>query len=248
MDRGQFDALARVVFTDLRKSRRAALTTILGAALLRHGPDDVQAKTTGKNRKKRVKAAASICYPGTRCDPGRGKNTSKCDFSFSTLFRNKDVRGSNLSNSTFRGADLRGADFRSANLSGSCFVGADLGGAKLGSSVNLGGATFCNTIMPDGSVNDRGCGTLTSCCPVLVRDCADAYITCGIEDGFGFCSKKVGRIGPIAHCYQFPCCGPCENNDEDYWSSQCNLTFPECNGDCVAVDGGTFPCFVGCAG
>ena len=246
MDRGQFDALARVVFADMKKSRRAALATVLGATLLRHGPDAAGART--RNRKRKVKAAASTCYPGTRCDPGRGRNTSKCDFSFSTLFRNKDVRGSNISNSTFRGADLRGADLRSANLGGSCFVGADLSGAKLGSSVNLGGATFCNTIMPDGSVNDSGCSKLTSCCPALERDCADAYIICGFEDGFGFCSKHVGRIGPIAHCYQFPCCGPCENNDEDYWSSQCNLTIPECNGNCVAVDTGTLPCFEGCAG
>ena len=37
MDSGQFDALARLVST--MQSRRAALATLLGAALLGHGPD-----------------------------------------------------------------------------------------------------------------------------------------------------------------------------------------------------------------
>jgi hypothetical protein len=252
MDRGRFDAVARVVFAELQQSRRAALATVLGATLLRFQPAPAVARRrrTGRGRGRVMAQAASSCYPGTRCTPGKGKNTSGCDFSFSTLFRNRDVRGANLSRSSFRGADLRGADLRGTNLSGACFTGASLEGAKLGASVNRHGAIFCNTVMPDGSNDGSGCAKTSACCRPIEEDCADAVIRCGIPDGFGFCDPHIGNIGPVGHCYHFPCCGPCQNNDEDFWSSQCNAMFPTCstNGPCVATDTGTIPCWEGCAG
>lgn len=153
MDHERFDTLARRVFTDLRQSRRAAVATLLGATLLRRDAGLVLAKKKAKATTK----AADACYPGgPTCAPGKGKNTSDCDFANSTVIANKDVRGANLSNNNFFAANLRGADFRGANLSGSCFVSADLTGAKLGSSVNLHGAVFCNTIMPNGKRDDSG--------------------------------------------------------------------------------------------
>jgi hypothetical protein len=165
MDRGQFDALARFVST--KGSRRTALAAVLGAALL--GRDPAAALGKGKKVKAQAKAKAKPCYPGTNCTPGKGKNTSGCDFSNSTIFHTKDARGANLSNSKFTLADLGGADFRGANLSGGCFVDASLLGATLGSSVNLGKAIFCNTVMPDGSINNSGCDRGTACCPTTCQ-------------------------------------------------------------------------------
>src|SRR4029078_7359185 len=121
--------------------------------LLRHELSPVFAKP-----KANAKAAVTdACFPNTTCTRGRGRNPSRCDFAFSTVFKNKDVRGSNLSQSNFYNADLTGADFRGANLSGGCFINANLTGAKLGSSVNIGGAVFCRTTMPDGTIDNSGC-------------------------------------------------------------------------------------------
>jgi uncharacterized protein YjbI with pentapeptide repeats len=148
MDRGQFDALARLVWTE--QSRRTALATLLGAALLGQAPVSVASK-------KKAKASSKPCYAGTRCTPGKGRNTSGCDFSGSVEFFEGDFRGANLSNSNFTGAQLAKANFRGANLSGACLVGASLADAKLGGSVNLHNAVYCRTLMPDGSINDQDC-------------------------------------------------------------------------------------------
>jgi hypothetical protein len=186
VDNDRVDSLARSIFAGSRQTRRGVLATVLAATLLRPDGDGLaKRKRRGKGKARggrtaRVMAEASVCYPGTRCAPGRGKNASRCDFSSSTVFRNRDARGANLSNSNFTGADLTGADLRAANLGGGCFVGADLFGAKLGSSVNLGGAVFCNTLMPDGTINDSGCNAATPCCPTCIPiSCSELEIECG---------------------------------------------------------------------
>lgn len=186
MDNNRFDSLARAVFAESRQTRRAALAAVVAAIVLRPDSDALAKRRRRNNTRDRssstvqVAAEASACYPGARCAPGRGANASRCDYSGTTLFRNRDARGANLSNSNFTGADMSGADLRAANLGGSCFVGADLSGAKLGSSVNLGGAIFCNTIMPDGSFNDSGCNAPTPCCPTCTPiTCSDLEISCG---------------------------------------------------------------------
>jgi hypothetical protein len=253
MDHSRFDTLARRVFTDLRQSRRTAVATLLGATLLRHELGPVFAKPKAKAKA----AAADACFPSTNCTPGKGKNTSRCDFAFSTVFRNKDVRGSNLSNSSFREADLTGADFRGANLSGACFVAADLLGAKLGSSVNLHGAIFCNTRMPDGRIDDRGCDQTTACCRNLVQDCPDVAVECyqtDPNDAFP-CHALIGHLPPVGQCWDgFVCC-PCENpHDLDYWNKQCNQVFGTgpvvwCDAEtpCVARDNHFIStCFTAC--
>jgi uncharacterized protein YjbI with pentapeptide repeats len=249
MDRGQFDALARLVWT--RQSRRAALAMLLGAAVLGRVPAPLLAKKTKK--RKATAAAADACYPNTACIPGKGRNASGCDFSFSSLLQNKDVRGSNLSNSNFIGANLTGADFRGANLSGGCFVGADLTGARLGGSVNLGGAIFCQTTMPDGTRDNSGCERETACCRTRLQDedCPDATIYCArtqYPHGEGLCTEVVGDVGTVGRCYSVlnGCC-PCEHPDEAYWDNLCNQTFPACDGDlCVAEDQGWLPCYEPC--
>jgi hypothetical protein len=256
MDHARFDTLARRVFTDLRQSRRTAVATLLGATLLRHELGPVFAKPKAKAKA----AAADACYPSTNCTPGKGKNTSRCNFAFSTVFRNKDVRGSNLSNSSFREADLTGADFRGANLSGACFVGADLLGAKLGSSVNLSGAIFCNTRMPDGRIDSSGCEKTTACCRNVVQDCPDVAVECYAKDPDDLfpCHSFLGTLPPVGQCWNGILCCTCDHpNDADYWANQCKQYFntggvEQCGFDedhaCVARDNHVpgFTCFTGC--
>ena len=197
MDHEHFDSLARLVST--QQSRRNAVAALLGAMLLRHELDATLARNRRKVKaqaKTRAKAKAKPCYPGTRCTPGKGRNTSGCDFSHSTHFKNKDVRGANLSNSNFFAADLESADFRGANLSGSCFVAASLLNAKLGSSVNLGNAIFCHTLMPDGSFNMSGCEHATACCPLCPGG------DCPLE---GACTPLENLCIPT-HSGGNPCC------------------------------------------
>ncbi|MFN8590360.1 MAG: pentapeptide repeat-containing protein [Thermomicrobiales bacterium] len=161
MDRGRFGALIRQV--SARQSRRATLATLLGGIVLGQVRDAAGAR---KPRAPRAEAT-SVCYPRTRCVPGKGKNTSGCDYAGSTLFRNLDVRGANLSLGSFAGADMTGVDLRGANVSGSCFVEASLRNARFDASVNTRKAIFCGTVMPDGSINNRDCGRSTTCCPIF---------------------------------------------------------------------------------
>jgi hypothetical protein len=250
MDHEHFDTLARRVFSDLKHSRRVAVTTLLASALLGSRSSAGLAAARRKAKAKATPQGADACYPGgTTCIPGKGRNTSGCDFAFSTLFRNRDVRGANLSHSSFAGADLRGADFRGANLSGGCFASANLTGARLGSSVNLGGAIFCNTIMPDGQRDDSGCEGATPCCHLRVQNCPDSTIDCYTVDDDGCRQLFVDTLGTFGNCWSFlgGCC-PCDHPDYGYWESQCNLLFPqgcrqcrECTGQCLALQGDIFP-------
>jgi hypothetical protein len=241
MDHDRFDIVARRVFSDLKQSRRAAVATLLATTLLRHTPGAALAKP-----KARAQATtAETCYPrGKTCSPGKGKITSGCNFAFSTVFRNRDVRGANLSHNNFYNADLTGADFRGANLGDGCFINANLTGAKLGSSVNLRGAVFCRTTMPDGTIDNSGCDGDTPCCHRLVQDCPDQKIFCFTSDEHqSQCIDFQGAIGPKGMCWSFGfgCC-PCENETQEYWSDQCNKTFSGCGGTCVAGNEIPFEC------
>jgi hypothetical protein len=105
MDHDRFDTLARQVFTSLRQSRRAALAA-LDAALLLANADVVLSQVKKRLRAKVAAQTVDRCFPGKNCNPGKGTTTSRCDFANTTLFRNKDVRGSNLSNSNFFAVDF----------------------------------------------------------------------------------------------------------------------------------------------
>ncbi len=233
MDRSQFDALTRLV--SRTTSRRGALAALLSVSVL--GNDAVGLLAKRKKRRGRVNAqAADRCYPGKNCNPGPGRITSRCDFSSSTLFRNLDVRGAALSKSNFTEADLRGADFRGADLSGSCFVGADLTGARLGASVNLHRTIFCNTTMPDGSINVSDCDRGTACCPTcLPATCETLGLECGAwPDGCGG-GLECGRCplgdtpacdaGTCVRCEALCTCGEC-------------LTFATGDTECIVADFG----------
>jgi hypothetical protein len=89
-------------------------------------------------------------------------NLSRADLHWADL-RNADLHGAALSGAYLSGADLREADLRGANLTKADLREANLRGANLRKAVlseaklELADAKFCNTTMPDGTVNNRDC-------------------------------------------------------------------------------------------
>ena len=74
-----------------------------------------------------------------------GANLQGADLSDADLFQ------ANLTDANLAGADLFQADLREADLTGADLSFADLEEAR------LDGATFCNTTMPDATVNSESC-------------------------------------------------------------------------------------------
>jgi len=111
-------------------------------------------------------AVTTPCYPGLNCTPGQGSINQNCNFANSTLFRDQNARGAVLIGSNFTKADLTNADLRGAVLNGACLVDAVLLDAQIDSSTVLGDAILCHTIMPDGTIDNSGCGRVTPCCPL----------------------------------------------------------------------------------
>jgi hypothetical protein len=201
MDRVQFDALAKLVF--VQQSRRTALATLLGAALLGIGPRRGDAKRKGKHKRKKRRNGKKgrPCYPGNDCIPGQGKDNSGCDFTRSVAFFELEAQGSNLSHANFTEAQLAGANLQGADLGGACLVGANLLDAVIDNSTNLKGAIFCQTLMPDGSFNDSGCEQDTRCCPT--PPVCEAGEVCPVA-----CADHQGATCSVFN-FPFPnCCRP----------------------------------------
>jgi hypothetical protein len=164
MDASRFDQLSKAIGTQ----RRTVLGGLLAGLLL---PLEAAARKKGKDKqrkdkdKQRTSAQAEPCWRAGACIVSKGSNVSQCDLAGYTAPDPLDCTRCNLSRANLRGADLTGVNFTRANLSGACLVDADLTGAVVTNSTNLYGAIFCNTTMPDGSVNDSGCGSVTACCP-----------------------------------------------------------------------------------
>jgi hypothetical protein len=74
-----------------------------------------------------------------------GANLSGADL------ENADFNYTSLTNANLVGANLAGASFRLLHLYEANLTGANLTGA------DLNAALFCNTIMPDGTINNRDC-------------------------------------------------------------------------------------------
>jgi len=110
----------------------------------------------------------------TNCDL-RGANLREADLSGASLYR-ADLSGADLSGASLVlanlieanlnlanliEANLREANLREADLSGASLYRADLSGADLSGAklykADLSGAKFCNTTMPDGSINNSDC-------------------------------------------------------------------------------------------
>ena len=91
---------------------------------------------------------------------------SNTELSYKRLER-ADLSGANLQDVNFMRTNLRQADLRYSNLSQANLIwanlsGADLRGATLLDAVisesrNLDEAIFCETTMPDGSLNNANC-------------------------------------------------------------------------------------------
>ncbi|WP_206072830.1 pentapeptide repeat-containing protein [Mesorhizobium temperatum] len=85
-----------------------------------------------------------------------GANLSNANLSKASL------SGANLSNASLSGALLTGASLRGARLAQARLSGANLEGANLHLVLNLDAALLvdaklCNTTMPDGLIDNRGC-------------------------------------------------------------------------------------------
>jgi hypothetical protein len=214
MDREQFDILARLIWA--QRSRRTALATLLGAALVGFGSDPGVAKRKNKNRRKKNRS----CYPATSCLPGQGRDNAGCDFSLSLEFFERAVQGSNLSQANFTGAEMAGANLQGADLGGACLVGANLLGADL-AGANLDGAIFCRTLMPDGSFNDQDCGQGTRCCPAPVSsdgaqspsECIGApNAQCSLNVPYGGCCPGLRCVFSSTNPIRTTCQAPCGND------------------------------------
>lgn len=214
MERGQFDALARLIAA--QRSRRAALAAFLGATLLgtlapitakrkgKHGArrrgdkgSAKKSKDAGKTKRRAAKdrkaprpaaAAAARCCSTGACTPGKGKNLSKCCFQGQDL-TGKNFSGANLGSANFSRATLTGANLQAANLDKACLVDADLRGVKANSSTNLGTAIYCRT-RTDSGENNAGCDKGTPCCPTC-----DAAHPC-----------DAGRVCCAGRCIPGDCC------------------------------------------
>lgn len=238
MDLDRLDALSRsVAAVGSRRTLLGLLATVSAASNLGATPVAEVAAATHPHRRRRQRRRNKEkrrdkkrnrkrpCFPGTSCVPGAGLETPGCDFSRSTVFVDRDVRGADLSDSSFFAADLRGADLRGANVRGGCFLAANLLGATLDDSVNLQEAVFCQTVMPDGTVDSSGCDRATGCC----SDCPGGL--CGGWDGCtpieNICTVFWGR----------PCCpnSTCQKIVESKFSpTTCQSGACRTNDECAA--------------
>src|SRR5690606_7990923 len=129
------------------------------------------------------------------CTPGPGHDNAGCDFSASVAFFQRDLEGANVRNANFAGAEMAGANLQGADLSGACLVEANLLNATIDGTTKLDGAIFCHTVMPDGSINDDGCGQATRCCPApdsICQECASP--------------ECINSINTVCSILGTPCC------------------------------------------
>jgi hypothetical protein len=209
MDREQFDAFARLVWTTA--SRRAALGALVGAVVLGGAFNPAVAKPRSKDkkqgkrkRKKGNKGKKRPCYPGTNCQLGPGNDNSGCDFTESVRFFALDVQGANLSQANLTEAQLAGADLRGVDLSGACLVGANLLNATIDDETNFDDAILCRTLMPNGEIDDSGCDEGTRCCPAP-EECEDQPCV-GCTNRFNDECSVIGF--PAAFCCEPMICTP----------------------------------------
>ncbi len=216
MDASRFDQLSRSIGTQ----RRTVLGGLLAGVLLPREASarkkgkgkDEQRKRKGKDRdkgkdKQRTRAQAEVCWRAGACIPKKGANVSQCNLAGYTAPADLNCTGCNLSRANLRDADLSGVNFTRANLSGACLVDADFTGATFANSTNLYNAFFCRTTMPDGSVNNSGCGSGTACCPT----CIAAGAACGTGIGGTCCGTSQCRNGACSSCTPTTCAAQGKN-------------------------------------
>jgi hypothetical protein len=272
MDSHVFDRIVRTLGTSV--SRRAAIGALMAASPLAaimettakkrnrrkanskdknkggKGRDNDKGKGKGKGK---AKAQAENCWRSGACILRKGANASQCNLAGYTAPPNLDCTRCNISRANLRGADLSGANLTAANLSGSCLIDANLTGAIIANTTNLYNAIFCRTIMPDGSINNSGCGLGTECCAAC-----DATHPC--LAGQRCCSGRclTGQCCVAGDCADQTCRGKeCTNNTCTYTNQSSgtggtNCADPRqcCNGICCPAGqtccGGSTCCANGC--
>ena len=242
MERGQFDALARLIAA--QRSRRSAIAALLGATVLGPLSSSVAARRKGNDRNRRDGGKSSSKRKSK--DKPRGNSKSKrrtakdrkarttaaeatrcCSTGNCTPGKGKNLQkccyqgqnltgkifqGANLGSANFAGATLTSANLQGANAGQACFVDAVLTGVKTNASTNLGGAIYCRT-QTDRGENNSGCDKGTPCCPTC-----DAANPCGADEVC--CSGR---------CLAGNCC---DNNDR----STCGDGAFCCGNTCVTGD------------
>lgn len=252
MDDRHFDALARQL-----SSRRTAIGAMLAGLLL---PLEAAAhkrrrdkRRRGRGRRRGNPLGGNQCWRPGPCVPRIGANVSRCDLEGSTAFNGLNCTGCNVSRANLRGVKARGANFAVANLSGSCLVEADFTGATFARTTNLANAVFCRTIMPDGSLNNSGCGNDSDCCPT----CLQQGEACGAGSTGSCCGDLQCTNGTCQACTPTTCaslgnvCGQKADGCGNTITCLCGVTStPACsNGTCTTcstVCGNSATC--GCAG
>ncbi|MFN8594058.1 MAG: pentapeptide repeat-containing protein [Thermomicrobiales bacterium] len=174
----RIDQLARTVASKRQLPRRTAVGALLLGAIASSDKD--QAAAEKKRRKRRPRA----CFGSATCAyEGGGHDYDNCNFSDSQVFKNGvgsggSFRRADLRGANFAGADVSGAKFLNANLNGASFRDADVSGAGMDfacafdtdfTNVTWAGpfiatAYLCRTILPDGTIANRDCGTAPRCC------------------------------------------------------------------------------------
>jgi uncharacterized protein YjbI with pentapeptide repeats len=197
--------VAGVLLTSGRLSlEAAALATTRKRKKANKKDKDKKGKSRSKGKGKdqqRTTAQAEGCWRAGACIVKKGANVSQCDLAGYTAPPSLNCTGCNLSRANLNGADLRGATFTKANLSGACLIDADFTGATFANTTNLYGATFCRTIMPDGSINNSGCQGGTTCCST----CLASGASCGVGIS-GSCCGGICDGGTCQSCDVCPTC------------------------------------------
>jgi DNA-binding beta-propeller fold protein YncE len=213
MDRGQFDALTRLIAT--QRSRRSAIAALLGATLLgslselgaarRKGKRRDQRRrdgkgASGKKAKNKAKGNGKSMRRNAKDRPAQnaGAEATRCCATGNCT----PGKGKNLAKCCYQGQDLTGKNFQGANLGSANFSGATLTNANL-QGANAGKACFVDAdlrgVRTNGSTNLGGaiycrtqtnngensssCDQGTPCCPTC-----DAANPC--DDGEVCCNGR----------------------------------------------------------
>jgi uncharacterized protein YjbI with pentapeptide repeats len=146
---GAFDATKLEDFKTTNVCKYCDLTDVPMSGRDMRGADFQNANLSGANMSK-ANMGERPMEKRTLVTNFEDANLRRADFSGANLhlanFTNAYLREAN-----FTGADLSDAVLTKANLKGAVLTGANLKGAQ------TEGAKFCNTVMPDGAVNDSGC-------------------------------------------------------------------------------------------
>lgn len=130
-----------------------AATGLIGASFFVQNPSSIQAHTTtgsGGNGQGTVPGCVTNTPPNCIGARLSGSNLQALQLA------NINFSGADLSYANLQYANLENATLSDANLQGTNLSNADLLGANT-NGADIGSAIYCNTVMPDGSVDNNDC-------------------------------------------------------------------------------------------